>query len=89
MVNCQWNGYTTVAHEDSKMVVFDPEFNMYSFNDPAIKDKHWSLRMKDNILMRGGSEGNVSLWDMRSFGSAKPIHSFNKQGQKINVLDLS
>ena len=45
--------------------------------------------MKENILCRGGSKGNLFLWDIREFGKINNICNFNKPGQKINTIDIS
>ena len=78
-----------MAHADQKIVLFDPQFKLYSFQDSQFQGKTWSLKMKDNILVRGSSQGIVDLWDIREFGSVKKIHSFNRPGHKINAIDLS
>ena len=75
----QYNNSIAIAHADQRIIFLDTELKVSLMMENTLKDKPWSLKMKENIVMRGGSQGTLSLWDIRDLNCPKTIHTFQSK----------
>lgn len=73
----QNQGKIAVAQQNQTIAFIDQELRLTSIFKTNLTDKVWSIKMKDNVLVRGSCEGSVTLWDIREASPGKPLHTFN------------
>ena len=73
----QHQGRTAIAQQNQTIAFVDEQLRLSYTLKTHLNDKTWSIKMKDNVLVRGSVEGGVTLWDIREAHPSKPIHAFN------------
>lgn len=61
----KYQGRIALANQNQTISLIDEELRLFHSMKTKLDDKPWSLKMKDNVLIRGSCEGSVTLWDIR------------------------
>ena len=83
------NSLIAIANEPNALLLLDPALE-HPLTIPSLAtDRTLSLKLTPNLLVRGGNEGHINIWDMRQPATPTHLHSFHRPGCKFKAIDVS